>query len=56
MSQLPSSTLLDFRDEKKKKSEEKALHVGFANSLPQAVVATGGVGLGEGGGPAEHRA
>lgn len=34
-----------------KKSEEKALHVGFTNSLPQAVVATGGSGdRGEGGG------
>lgn len=42
MSQLPSSTLLDLRDENI--SEEKALHVAFTNSPPQAVVATGGVG------------
>lgn len=41
---------------KKIKSEERALHVGFTNSRPQAVVATGGGGPGEGGGLAEHRA
>lgn len=33
-----------------KKSEENALHVGFTNSLPQAVVAPGGVGTGVGAG------
>lgn len=43
MSQLPSSTLLDFRDEKKNISEEQALHVGFTDSPPPAAVATGGV-------------
>lgn len=55
MSQLPSSALLDFWDEKKNQRRKRSMWV-FTNSLPQAVVATGGVGTGWGWGAAENRA